>query len=46
MAYAIVTCSSVEAAPTRSYSFHMQRTPELHFSAILGEHSEVELALV
>ena len=36
----------VQAASTSSYSFQMQRIPELRFSATLGEEPVVELALV
>jgi hypothetical protein len=31
---------------TRSSTFQMQRTPELRFSATLGEEPEVEVVLV
>lgn len=46
MAYTTLTCSSVGAAPTRSCTFQMQRTPELRFCATLGREPEVEPALI
>lgn len=35
-----------QVAATSSRNIRMQRTPELHFPATLGERPEVELALV